>query len=464
MSEDRLWTAEANAVALREALALARHDRRVALAAREKLALDNVLLAKRAAEAERQLAFTQEPGRLRALLGLGSPRADAETLAELHARTDENAQLQHSFFDERRRHEEALADMAQQMDLTASLLRGEVRGAEEGGERAAGAAADEGYTRGRADHRKALNDMQGVCLELRLKCAQLVDELEVANEAIGKYKEREGKVRKWKAQLRESYERWNREHEERLAHEARRADELESQLRSEQAARREEGRARVAATPRAGGASRTPSPPRPSTPPDEAPTPPPQLPSVNEPEWLKEVRERPVPWPSAPDHLLPPTPPTHPSRPPQAGSFLLTSPDGDGDDGGVESPAAADDGAMPVRRGGAAHQYLRERLAAEEARREEAEAAAEAAREELQLSSERFQQQIALLSDALAELNAKEEARRRRQQQLREQRARESGAPAPQTPQRPAAGRSADGDAGGSGVLGLASWARAARW
>ena len=193
----------AEVLALREAVALARHDRRQALLAREKLALDNVLLAQRAANAERQLAAAQEPGRLSSLLGWGRSAPGGDPVAdELAARADENVQLQHALFGQQRESEQALATQDREMRVASSLLRAELAAAEGAALQAAAEAERTGFERGRANQRAAIDELHAVCLELRLRCASMVDELEANAESLQRHREREAAHRRWRGPRR----------------------------------------------------------------------------------------------------------------------------------------------------------------------------------------------------------------------------------------------------------------------
>ena len=97
----------------------------------EFLALDNLLLARRAAEAEQQLererrrasgGGTSIMGSL--LLGYSSAKEQQEldAAAELRARADENVQLQHALFEQQRESQAALRAQAVRGGAYLSLL------------------------------------------------------------------------------------------------------------------------------------------------------------------------------------------------------------------------------------------------------------------------------------------------------------------------------------------------------
>ena len=91
-------------------LVCARHERQAAVDQAERLALENLMLARRAAELERRLedlrAANASSG-LSGLLGWSAPPPSHDDLdAELQARADENLQLQHAIFEQQREHEQ----------------------------------------------------------------------------------------------------------------------------------------------------------------------------------------------------------------------------------------------------------------------------------------------------------------------------------------------------------------------
>ena len=88
-------------------LAVARHERRLALDQRELLALDNLALARRVSEAERLLSEHRSSYGLGKLFGWSTAEpgeAEGAAQMELHARADENLQLQHALFDQAHDH------------------------------------------------------------------------------------------------------------------------------------------------------------------------------------------------------------------------------------------------------------------------------------------------------------------------------------------------------------------------
>lgn len=395
--------------------------------ASEYLALDNLLLARRAAEAERQLERERRShtvggqsimGSL--LLGWSASRQEQEvdTAAELKARADENITLQHAIINQQQDAQVALKAQAHRGGACISMLKRALRDADAevlALTNEARTSAVE-HARAREDSRQSVETLHGVCRELRSRCASTLDELEASSATIAQLKHREGELQKWKASVRDA---WAREQDERKREQERYrmmesqldercnadAEDLQAEAAAAAAADEQEG---VAVADKANAASSTPVPER-------------------EPDWL-----------TAAAHAVSLAEIVEADSPP------ASSGGGDKDEraawrerhatseGAFEDEEGGDDGLLDASGAGgsareasalrAALQRERDARAAAEARAAEAEARAAVATEERTLSCERFQQQIATLSDALAELHAKEDARRRRQIELRERR------------------------------------------
>ena len=359
-------------------LVCARHERQAAVDQAERLALENLMLARRAAELERRLedlrAANASSG-LSGLLGWSAPPPSHDDLdAELQARADENLQLQHAIFEQQREHEQERKLHMHLCDADVALLRRALGEAEEEAEnaRAGIAAAIAERVRERTEQRANVDALHAVCYELQLKCKTTLDELDENTKLIERLRERDLEHRRWRARLRHAW-------------------------RDEQA-RAEAEAAALAAAQAADAAA-------PATDPVAA---------------ADELR------------LL-----AHAAEVLSEGERGGGGEGGGGKGGGGEggggeggrgrsrqaarvSSSATGGSTLGV---GIEVAALRAALLEADASRTAAERRADIATEELALSSERFQQQIGMLSDALAEQNAKEEVRRMRQLELREQRA-----------------------------------------
>ena len=87
-----------------------------ALKQNEYLRLDNVLLARRAAQMERQLEMATRATNVSligSLLGWSAPEKDdlGDALAEVDARLEENAKLQHAFLEQQRDHQLSIDEL-----------------------------------------------------------------------------------------------------------------------------------------------------------------------------------------------------------------------------------------------------------------------------------------------------------------------------------------------------------------
>ena len=390
-----------------------------ALNASEFLALDNVILARRAAEAERQLerercghtGGTSIMGAL--LLGWTSAKEQQEldAAAELRARADENVQLQHALFEQQHEAQRSQHAQAVRGGACVSLLRRALAEteAELEVERTAMIAAATEHARGRNEARQSLEALHSVCRELRERCASALDELEASGATIASMRVRESEHAKWAKQVKEA---WAREQRDRQAEQEKQKhmEMLIDRQRSE-AADALVGEAAAARDADEAGGARADGDGRAAAEPER------------EPDWLADAARA---------------------------VSLSALVDGSGHESGEEGGGEEDGGEAPLR---AMLQTERAARGVAEARLGLAERRAAAAEEELALSSERFQQQIATLSDALAELHAKEDARRRRQLELREQKQRqqqqqprqEQAQPEPSGHHAPA------GDSGGGG-------------
>ena len=210
------------------------------LEASEYLALDNVLLARRAAEAERQLererasreGATSIMGAM--FLGWSSAREQSEedTAVELRARADENLQLQHALLEQQREAQSALHTQAVRGGAYLSLLRRELDEVE--AQLAAGRAelkrATDEHTRGQQESKQSLEALHGVCRELRSKCASTLDELEASGQTVAKLKQRDAEHQQWKAKVKEA---WAAEQAERQEEVKRLEQQLADRLKAE---------------------------------------------------------------------------------------------------------------------------------------------------------------------------------------------------------------------------------------
>lgn len=402
----------------------------------EYLALDNLLLQRKTAELERRLEIaamqnTAGGSFVGALLGFPKvqDRALVDSAAELQARADENLQLQHELFEQRRKQASEAAALEKKRAALERTLRQALAEAEAELKEARVQAAAEavGAEKQLAEQRANLESLHAVCMELRLKCASTLDELEASQGMISKLRQRDVEHQEWRARVRRA---WRREQQERNELEAKRllqeqAAEPVAKPPAEAAAvsaaavaaasrsnghtlssgggseggdegsgggregrSSKDGDANVASADAAAAedlavaGSRSPRT-------DAHAESERRADSEAAPAWL-QAAERAVSLPYITEAL-------------------------DSNDGTTEESSAllcADDETDPVA--------LRTALVAERARREAAEAKAEQLTEELKLSSARFQQQIGMLSDALSEMHAKEEARKKRQAELRE--------------------------------------------
>jgi len=369
-------------------LVCARHERQAAVDQAERLALENLMLARRAAELERRLedlrAANASSG-LSGLLGWSAPPPSHDDLdAELQARADENLQLQHAIFEQQREHEQQRKLHMHLCDADVALLRRALGEAEEEAEnaRAGIAAAIAERVRERTEQRANVDALHAVCYELQLKCKTTLDELDENTKLIERLRERDLEHRRWRARLRHAW-------------------------RDEQA-RAEAEAAALAAAQAADAAA-------PATDPVAA---------ADELRLLAHAAE-----------VL--------SEGERGGGGEGGGGKGGGGEGGGGEGGGGEGGGGEGGRGrsrqaarvsssatggstlgvGIEVAALRAALLEADASRTAAERRADIATEELALSSERFQQQIGMLSDALAEQHAKEEVRRMRQLELREQRA-----------------------------------------
>jgi hypothetical protein len=370
-------------------LVCARHERQAAVDQAERLALENLMLARRAAELERRLedlrAANASSG-LSGLLGWSAPPPSHDDLdAELQARADENLQLQHAIFEQQREHEQQRKLHMHLCDADVALLRRALGEAEEEAEnaRAGIAAAISERVRERTEQRANVDALHAVCYELQLKCKTTLDELDENTKLIERLRERDLEHRRWRARLRRAW-------------------------RDEQA-RAEAEAAALAAAQAADAAA-------PATAPVAA---------ADELRLLAHAAE-----------VL--------SEGERGGGGEGGGGKGGGGEGGGGEGGGGEGGEGGEGGRGRSRQAarvsssatggstlgvgievaaLRAALLEADASRTAAERRADIATEELALSSERFQQQIGMLSDALAEQNAKEEVRRMRQLELREQRA-----------------------------------------
>ena len=355
-------------------LVCARHERQAAVDQAERLALENLMLARRAAELERRLedlrAANASSG-LSGLLGWSAPPPSHDDLdAELQARADENLQLQHAIFEQQREHEQQRKLHMHLCDADMALLRRALGEAEEEAEnaRAGIAAAIAERVRERTEQRANVDALHAVCYELQLKCKTTLDELDENTKLIERLRERDLEHRRWRARLRRAW-------------------------RDEQA-RAEAEAAALAAAQAADAAA-------PATAPVAAAD---ELRLLAHAAEVLSEGER--------------------GGGGEGGGGKGGGGEGGGGEGGCgRSRQAARVSSSATGGVGIEVAALRAALLEADASRTAAERRADIATEELALSSERFQQQIGMLSDALAEQNAKEEVRRMRQLELREQRA-----------------------------------------
>ncbi|KOO22385.1 hypothetical protein Ctob_003537, partial [Chrysochromulina tobinii] len=178
-------------------LVCARHERQAAADQAERLALENLMLARRAAELERRLedlrAANASSG-LSGLLGWSAPPPSHDDLdAELQARADENLQLQHAIFEQQREHERQRKLHMHLCDADMALLRRALGEAEEEAEnaRAGIAAAIAERVRERTEQRANVDALHAVCYELQLKCKTTLDELDENTKLIERLRERD---------------------------------------------------------------------------------------------------------------------------------------------------------------------------------------------------------------------------------------------------------------------------------
>ena len=348
-------------------LVCARHERQAAVDQAERLALENLMLARRAAELERRLedlrAANASSG-LSGLLGWSAPPPSHDALdAELQARADENLQLQHAIFEQQREHEQQRKLHMHRCDADVALLQRALGEAEEEAEnaRAGIAAATAERVRERTEQRANVDALHAVCYELQLKCKTTLDELDENTKLIERLRERDLEHRRWRARLRHAW-------------------------RDEQA--RAEAQAANAAAPAA---------------------------AADEPRLLAHAAED-----FSDGERV--------GEGGEGGGGEGGGGEGGGGEGGRGRSRQAARGSSSETAGstlgvGVEVAALRAALWEADASRTAAERRADIATEELVLSSERFQQQIGMLSDVLAEQHAKEEIRRIRQLELREQRA-----------------------------------------
>ena len=376
----------------------------------EFLALDNLMLARRTAELEKRLELatlrdsTGGGSLTRALFGFSSSAQQQlleDAATQLHARADENLQLQHMLFEQQRdalaeRERQVAAAAAAELALRATLADTE---AEETRVRTKAAAEAADAARVIGEQRSNIDSIHSVCLELRLKCEATLDDLEASNAAVDVLRQRDAEHQEWRARVRVA---WQRELQERAEQEAEAQKALDAPRDAEAAA----------AAAAASSTNSTP-PPTPAQVAAEAP----------EPDWL-EAAGRAVSLPYITEAL-------------------------DSNDGTTEASSS-----LLLPEGENDPDKLRTALVAERARREAAEAKAVTMEEELALSNARFQQQIAMLSDALTEMHAKEEARKKRQQELREQQRRRQQQEKMDKQQQQ---QQQQQDGGGPGMLGTAS-------
>ena len=396
-----------------------------ALEQNEYLRLDNVLLARRAAQLERQLeAAMARPsgGRLISTL-LGQPVAQnqelADALAEVDARLDENMKLQHAFLEQNMEHNQRVAELMAQHRAQTRLLCASLREAEAEAEcrAAAAAAATREHSRVTEQHRNKIHTLNAVCLELRSKCASAFDELEVANKMVLRLRERDAEHEAWRARVRRAWkvEQQQQQQQQRQQQKQQQKQQKPKHEQREDATRQEESREC--------DKQRLPhqrweevdeqhdvEDPRPSasSSPESIARSPPSSPS-KEPAWLSAAAD--LLGSSMGDAL---------SSPYSAEAVETSARDPHATTATVDSTINEDDGETACDLDG-----LRAALRAERAERVVADERARLVREELSLSTARFQQQIATLSDALAEMHAKEQARRKKLEHLREQKRRE---------------------------------------
>ena len=424
--------AQASADAILPALALARHERQAALDRAECLAMENLLLARRAAEAERHLEefrAARSSGSLSALLGWSSSLPiDATMEAELRARTDENLQLQHAIFEQQREHVAQLNHNLLQSQANVTLLLESIADAERDA-----ALAWASYHRVKIEQEREAGAhlantaaLRRICDELSCKCASTLDELQESASIIERLRERDHDHRRWRARLARA---WRAEQERANAEavsttlQPETGVESNCKLVSAVDAIEEQPSALTVVGSVSSLSSDT---------------------TAAEPAWLAAAAEDVLSnlrhggcliRDDCCDTLRVDTSSTtyQPAHNLAGGSHAdttLADPAGGEDTARVIEPTHArpEAGQYHCLDGAHASACSNRRANLDEAlaARAEAEARANAAEEELALSSERFQQQIGILSDALAEMHAKEDKRKRRQQELREQRAQDS--------------------------------------
>ena len=173
------------------------------------LALDNLLLARRADEAERLLAEERRcaatSGPIGSLLGWAPPvPADEDIVAALQARAEENVKLQHALFEQHRTHSrahsvESLQRYACVRTLQRALAEAE---AEAAALRSAMAALTSGRERERTAQRADLDGLRAICVELQQRCTAALDEVESNAELITRLRDRDREYRRWRTRLR----------------------------------------------------------------------------------------------------------------------------------------------------------------------------------------------------------------------------------------------------------------------
>jgi hypothetical protein len=427
----------------------------------EYLALDNLLLQRKTAEMERRLEIatlrnTPAGSLVGSLFGFPSAQQDRalhDSAVALQARADENLQLQHELFEQRRQHaaeNEAYAETSAALERTLRHALAETESELRDVQAVAAADAEEAE-RQLAEQRSNLESLHGVCLELRLKCAATLDELEASHGVVARLRQRDAEHQEWRARVRRA---WRREQQERNEAEARRllgeqqgaaplhppTDELAMSGTSvasagTQVASQASASAAGAAEGEGGTNGRRSS--RDSDASSSTATPADGTSTAGGASPALAAEESPPAWLAAAERAV---------------SLPYITEALDSNDGTTD-----DSSALLCPEGETDPTVLRSALAAERARREAAEARAEQAIEELKLSSARFQQQIAMLSDALSESHSKEEARKKRQAELRElqkqkqqqQASRQERQARQQSSSQPAEGQ-------GTGVLGAA--------
>ena len=362
-------------------LAAARTERQAALDQREWLALDNLLLARRTAEAERQLEQARATAMgLPGLLGWqsASPSMDTEMAAELEARATENVQLQYALFEMQRDHKRMRNEEGQRHAVCVAVLCQALVEAEaiierQGTMAAAAASAALVAEQEREEQHARMDAMHVLCQELKRQCATAIDEVESSAQVVARLKERELVHRRWRTKLQHA---WRLEQDRAIAaEEARQQEAVVAAMHAVRAAAANDAQGRNAESCQ--------------EPFDEpSPSAAPATLESEEPDWLSAAAE----------------------------AMTNLSPSSVGDGGACSAVGGYEAEGTNSTPSEASVLDLRAALAEEKAARGEAEARAQAANEELAISSQRFQQQIALLSDALADLQAKDTERRRRQQ------------------------------------------------